>query len=106
MRPGRRSTLPAIGCRAPAIRRSMVVFPPPFGPHSATTSPRCPAASTESSTTRPPKPALAAAIDQATVPLGDGAEASMGGPGGGGGDGAPLVTEPPSTVTTADANVS
>src|ERR1700676_425277 len=101
MRPGRRSTLPADGCTAPAIRRSRVVLPPPFGPQSATTSPRCPAASTESSTTRPPKPALAPASDHATGPRDDGVDVRALGLGDVDGVGGAVVTEPLSTVTSA-----
>src|SRR5450759_4906940 len=71
IRPGLRSIFPDIGDRAPAMSRSKVVLPPPFGPERATTSPWWPNASIESSTTRPPKPALTPASDQARGPVRD-----------------------------------
>src|SRR6202521_1699405 len=68
IRPGRRSTFPDIGAIAPAMSRRKVVLPPPFGPETTTTSPWWPATSIESSTTRPPKPAVTPASDHATGP--------------------------------------
>src|SRR5260370_990077 len=84
------------------MSRSNVVLPPPLGPHSATTSPAWPAASTWSSTRWLPKPAVTPVRDHATGPGCDGVSRAIGW--WVGGVGGPVVTRPLSTVTSAAAS--